>query len=138
MSRSQPRLRLTADLLVDTDARRRRAGMRAGAAETRQFLFRAGDLYLDLNLRQRAGSPERVLAGQLLDGGTACRQLADLPVTVECSNGTRIQTRSNRLGEFLLFGLPEGGGTLGVSLDAWTSLEVSLPAAAADRKGVVR
>ena len=128
----QPRLRLEAELMVDTAASgSRRAGLRARSSR-RQLLYRAGDLYLDVSLEPQSGSPNLALVGQLLDGGTARRNLGDLHVALEYANGERIETRSNRLGEFLLLDIPREQSTLGVAIDGWTRVEVPLPVAALD------
>ena len=125
----QGALRLDAELMVDTGIGPRRAGLRAGDTGGRQLLYRAGDLYLDLSLYRQAGSPERALIGQIVDGGSASRNLADLSVELDFANGEKAQTRSNGLGEFLLTCLPEEVATLAVTIDTWTNVQVSVPAA---------
>jgi hypothetical protein len=125
----QGALRLDAELMVDTLSGPRRAGLRASDTGRRQLLYRAGDLYLDLSIHRREGSPERALIGQIVDGGTASRNLADLSVELDFANGEKAQTRSNGLGEFLLAHVPEGVATLAVAIDRWTDLQVPLPAA---------
>lgn len=130
MSAPQPPIQIEADLLVDTGSGSRRAGLRQGGGSPRQLLFRAGDLYVDLSLHRRSGSTELALMGQLMAGGAASRNLADLPVTVGGRGGDAAHTRSNGLGEFLLTGIPARDATLGISLDRWTSLQIPLPAVA--------
>ena len=128
----QHRTRIEAKLMVDTAASgSRRAGLRARSSR-RQLLYRAGDLYLDLSLERQSGSPIEALVGQLLDGSAARRSLGDLPVALEYETGEQIETRSNRLGEFLLLNTAREEGTLAVTLDAWTRLEVPVPVAALD------
>ena len=128
-------LRLEADLIVDTGFAPRHAGMRSGQGDRRQLLYRAGDLYLDVSLHRRAEPSELALIGQLAAAGASSRNLADLPVVLDCAGGERLRTRSNGLGEFLLTHLPEGVTSLGIELDGWTSIRVSLPAAAAAEVG---
>ncbi len=125
----QGALRLEADLVVDTGIGPRRPGMRAGDSGRRQLLFRAGELYLDLSIHRKAGSPERALIGQIIDGGTTSRNLAGLSVALDCADGKSAETRSNGLGEFLLTSVPEGLATLAIALDRWTDIEIPLPAA---------
>lgn len=128
MSPQQPPIHIEADLLVDTGGGRR-AGLRHRGGGPRQLLFRAGDLYLDLSLHRQQGSGEMALMGQLMVGGTASRNVADLPVSVDGTSGAVARTRSNGLGEFLLTGVSAEKATLGIALDRWTSLQIPLPAA---------
>lgn len=128
MSVRQPPIQIEADLLVDTGSGRR-GGLRHSGSGPRQLLFRAGDLYLDLSLHRRQGSAELALMGQLMAGGTASRNVADLPVSVDGTSGEVARTRSNGLGEFLLTGVPAEKATLGIALDRWRSLQIPLSAA---------
>ena len=115
------------ELLVDTDTKRRIAGLRHGGSRRRQLLFRAGELYADLQILRPPGSTKLVLAGQLV-GSDLPGSFSNLPLELDYEDGTLLRARTNELGEFLLTCPPRGRATLEVALDESIGLAIPIPA----------
>jgi hypothetical protein len=91
-----------AQLIFDSSLEPLPAGVRASAATSRQLLFGAENLRIDLRLEPQIDSESVALIGQVLDAEDPGKRPA--PVTVTLLNAGKLvaETKTNRFGEFQL------------------------------------
>jgi len=111
--------RLLARLVRDTQLQPLTAGVRGTGGATRQALYEAGGLFVDLRLEQRPGHPDVVLIGQVM--GPDKGAVAGRPWVVLTSDAEVLGTTPcNEYGEFLLEYVPAGRMRLHIPVDEGT------------------
>lgn len=127
MTFSKTPIRVEADLIVDTRTMRRIAGVRTSGSRQRHLLYRAGHLYVDLQIRQLPGTRELQMIGQLVsDQGS--QPHAAVPLALESPSGAVRRSQSDEIGEFL-FSCPRSEATtLAIDCGDELTLEIPIPA----------
>ncbi|HEY3381193.1 MAG TPA: hypothetical protein VGK32_05450 [Vicinamibacterales bacterium] len=100
--------RIMARLVQDSLLRPLPAGIRGSERTSRQALYEAGDVYVDLRLEQRPGQPEIALVGQLLCPADVALSVARRPIVLTSGREVLTATSSNEHGEFHLEYIPAG------------------------------
>lgn len=90
------RMKLAFDSLADPIP----AGIRSSGMSARQLLYRSGNYSVDLRVELQAESGRIAMVGQVLDSGEQDRGIADIPVSLQSSEGTWQGMTTNHLGEF--------------------------------------
>jgi hypothetical protein len=89
-----------AELLFDSFLRPVLEGSRSSGMGTRQMLYRAGPLQIDLLIESQANGRNVVVTGQLLDLRHSELVSHNLQVTLSNLHGRVVQTATNQFGEF--------------------------------------
>ena len=92
---------LLAQLVFDSFRAPAAAGVRTLDLCSRQLLFEADDLAIDLRIETAGGSPRSSLMGQLLHHSRQTETLGELPVALMLGKHSVAHTTTNPFGEFL-------------------------------------
>jgi hypothetical protein len=122
--RSLPRM--LARLVQDTLREPLPAGVRGNVRGSRQVLYQAGEVFVDLRLEQRPGDPEVVLVGQLLCPDEAATRAAQ-PIVLTSGQKVLRTAACNEHGEFQMEYAPAGQMRLHIPVeDGSRRVEISL------------
>jgi len=106
--------KLVAALVFDTFDQPMLAGVRNVGTASRQLLFRAGDVDVDVKIESMESNERITLAGQVL--ATSATFLENAPVKLESHGMTRFKTVTNMVGEFSFDEVPKDTYHLSVDL----------------------
>lgn len=85
------------------------AGVRAAAVSSRQVLYRAGELAIEMRMEPEPLSERVNIAGQIYNTAQQGEGLPDVLVVVRSDTTTVAEARTNRFGEFQLTFVPDEG-----------------------------
>jgi hypothetical protein len=71
-----------------------------GSAAVRQMLFKAGSIFIDMQIQPTPGSDSRVLIGQLHDSVNPDHGIGGVPVSLFLEGGAVSRNETNQAGEF--------------------------------------
>jgi hypothetical protein len=91
-----------AHLVFDTFHQAAFAGVRHGPVDSRCLLYRAGPLFIDLNLDLTQSSGHIALQGQVMDSDTKTKGIEEIPVMLQSGQETLARTLTDEFGEFEL------------------------------------
>lgn len=109
--------RLLARLVQDSLREPLPVGVRGNERASRQALYEAGTMFVDLRLEQRPGRSAVALVGQLLCADDPCVAVARRPVVLTSGPTVLSATASNEHGEFHLDYEPDGVMRLHIPVD---------------------
>jgi len=101
------------------------AGVRSAGSTSRQVLYRAGEIVIEMRLEPELYSERVNIAGQVCNTALQGEGLAQVPVAVTSSNGKVAEATTNQFGEFQLGFVPEEG--LRISFGPVDDKELSIP-----------
>jgi len=101
------------------------SGVRSAGSTSRQVLYRAGEIVIEMRLEPELHSERVNIAGQVCNSALQGEGLAQVPVAVTSSNGKIAEATTNRFGEFQLGFVPEEG--LRISFGPEDDKELSIP-----------
>jgi hypothetical protein len=117
---------LLAQLVFDSFRAPAALGVRTLDQCSRQLLFEADDLAIDLRIETAAGSVRSSLMGQLLHRSQQTENLGELPVAILLGKHSVAQTTTNPFGEFLFELELTRRHRIRIQLDAIRSIVVPL------------
>jgi hypothetical protein len=117
---------LLARLVFDSFRAPAAAGVRTLDLCSRQLLFEADDLAIDLRIETASGSPRSSLIGQLLHHSQQTENLGELPVALLLGKHSVAHTTTNPFGEFLFELELTRRHRIRIQLDAIRSIVVPL------------
>lgn len=91
---------VVARLLQDSVGEPLPAGVRGNERASRQALYEAGDMYIDVRIEQRPGQSSVTLVGQLLRLGAGCEPAKRRPIVLTSGRSVLASAASNEHGEF--------------------------------------
>jgi hypothetical protein len=103
------------------------AGIRSGGTSARQLLYRNGNYSVDLRVELQADSGRIAMVGQVLNSDDPGRGIADIPVSLQSSDGKWQGVTTNPMGEFH-FDCPHSEKLeLSFGVNAKRTLVISIP-----------
>jgi len=105
---------IVASLVFDTYDQPMLAGVRGVGAPSRQLLFRAGDVDVDVKIESMEANDRITLVGQVLS--STAKFFDNTPVKLESHGIVRYRTRTNIVGEFSFDEVPKDTYHLSVDL----------------------
>ena len=102
-------------------------GVRAAAPSPNHFLFKAGDLLLDIHLQPQSASETISIVGQVLDCTHPDKRFENQPVALVRRKDALARTTTNEFGEFRLEFKPDEDLLLMIELDQESYLVSRLP-----------
>lgn len=89
-----------AKLLFDSALQPALAGVRGTASISRQLLYKAGSVRIDMRMQPKPGSDSMVLMGQLMDSASPDHGMSGITVSLLCKGNTVSRGCTNDVGEF--------------------------------------
>lgn len=88
------------EVLFDSMVHSRPTGIRASVVSGRQFLYRIGSVYVDVQVDRSANSDRASLVGQMLDSSRPGQPMVGISVALLDKRQNLARTSSNHNGEF--------------------------------------
>jgi hypothetical protein len=124
---SEPRPWVLANLVFDTFAQPLPAGIRLGAVTTRQLVYEAEGLTVDLRLDRQPQSNKICVVGQVLDKGIPRVSPSGASIMIWTEKGLPIvQVSANESGEFQIEFEARDGLRLSINLAGWRTIRIPL------------
>jgi hypothetical protein len=117
------RHRILAQLVFDSFSQPLPAGVRARQPQSRQVMYRAGDVFVDLRLDHTHGQPRVSLVGQIVSTGVPA---TSLDVFLMAGQEAIAHAPANEFGEFQLQYLPGPRMRLRIPLEGERGVDVPL------------
>jgi hypothetical protein len=115
-----------AKLVFDTWLQPAMAGIRSGAAATRQMIFEAGDLTIDIRVHSANQPGLNMVAGQIVRAQEPNDGIADALLSARSGGQVVARAKSNEFGEFALSAVPDPV-TLAIRLEGGRTILIGLP-----------
>jgi hypothetical protein len=119
------RLREIAQLVYDSFAAPELVGVRSAGVGSRQLLYRAGEVMIDVRFEENEGSERFALTGQVFRDSESRIGMTQVPISLICGKDELVRTSTNQFGEFYLE--HESAKDLHVSLEISMEKDVFIP-----------
>lgn len=124
-TRKQGAARQIAQLIFDSFRQPALEGVRNSGMGTRQLVYQADDVLINLQLEKASGQERLSLVGQVTDSADKDKGIQRVPVLIRYGRDTLAETRTNQFGEFALE--CETGKRLHVSVGISPRKDVLIP-----------
>jgi hypothetical protein len=103
------------------------AGISSSGTSARHLLYRSGNYSVDLRVALQAATGQIDMVGQVLNSGDPDRGISDIPVYLQCDDGSWRGVTTNPLGEFHFECPPSDSLRLSFGVNPKRTLVISIP-----------